>query len=169
MPYSVSLCIAFIGRPVAQTLHLTQAVSASPGVIPVHDRPCQLTQRLAYRLKLSLRVSAYNQKRIEQVQTLYTSSEPLNLKEIAAKTGLTFSTVQYIVYVKLKSKPYTKREYVSFETDDAVHYRIQREFIDTERSLLHNIPDNTCFHQLYLTDGTLYCARNIRSEVIICE
>ena len=71
--------------------------------------------------------------------------------------------------MKLKSKPYTKREYVYFETDDAVHYRIQREFIDTERSLLHNIPDNTCFHQLYLTDGTLYCARNIRSEVIICE
>ncbi|CAM7275789.1 HTH luxR-type domain-containing protein [Citrobacter freundii] len=128
-----------------------------------------VVRNMAYRLKLSLRVSAYNQKRIEQVQTLYTSSEPLNLKEIAAKTGLTFSTVQYIVYVKLKSKPYTKREYVSFETDDAVHYRIQREFIDTERSLLHNIPDNTRFHQLYLTDGTLYCARNIRSEVIICE
>lgn len=66
-----------------------------------------VVRNMAYRLKLSLRVSAYNQKRIEQVQTLYTSSEPLNLKEIAAKTGLTFSTVQYIVYVKLKSKPYT--------------------------------------------------------------
>ena len=61
-----------------------------------------VVRNMAYRLKLSLRVSAYNQKRIEQVQTLYTSSEPLNLKEIAAKTGLTFSTVQYIVYVKLK-------------------------------------------------------------------
>ena len=63
-----------------------------------------VVRNMAYRLKLSLRVSAYNQKRIEQVQTLYTSSEPLNLKEIAAKTGLTFSTVQYIVYVKLKSR-----------------------------------------------------------------
>ncbi len=128
-----------------------------------------VVRNMAYRLKIGLRVSAYNQKRIEQVQALYASSEPLNLKEIAAKTGLTFSTVQYIVYVKLKSKPYTTREYVSFETEDAVHYRIQKEFIDTERSLLHNIPDNTCLHQLYLTDGTLYCVRNIRREVIISE
>ncbi|WP_251287801.1 hypothetical protein [Escherichia coli] len=62
-------------------------------------------RNMAYRLKLSLRVTAYNHRRIAQVQALY-ASETLSLKEIAAKTGLTASTVQYIVYVKSKNKPY---------------------------------------------------------------
>ncbi|MDL7364705.1 hypothetical protein QS609_24780 [Escherichia coli] len=91
------------------------------------------------------------------------------LKEIAAKTGLTASTVQYIVYVKSKNKPYATTEYVSFETENAVHYRVQKEFVDTERSLLDNISDNTRFRELYLTDGTFYCARNIKYEVFISE
>lgn len=99
-------------------------------------------RNMAYRLKLSLRVTAYNHRRIAQVQALY-ASETLSLKEIAAKTGLTASTVQYIVYVKSKNKPYATTEYVSFETENAVHYRVQKEFVDTERSLLDNISDNT--------------------------
>ena len=53
-------------------------------------------RNMAYRLKLSLRVTAYNHRRIAQDQALY-ASETLSLKEIAAKTGLTASTVQYIV------------------------------------------------------------------------
>lgn len=110
-------------------------------------------RNMAYRLKLSLRVTAYNHRRIAQVQALY-ASETLSLKEIAAKTGLTASTVQYIVYVKSKNKPYATTEYVSFETENAVHYRVQKEFVDTERSLLDNISDNTRFRELYLTDGT---------------
>lgn len=110
-------------------------------------------RNMAYRLKLSLRVTAYNHRRIAQVQALY-ASETLSLKEIAAKTGLTTSTVQYIVYVKSKNKPYATTEYVSFETENAVHYRVQKEFVDTERSLLDNISDNTRFRELYLTDGT---------------
>ncbi|UGD32691.1 hypothetical protein LQT59_26705 (plasmid) [Escherichia coli] len=61
-------------------------------------------RNMAYRLKLSLRVTAYNHRRIAQVQALY-ASETLSLKEIAAKTGLTASTVQYIVYVKSKISP----------------------------------------------------------------
>ncbi|POT57796.1 hypothetical protein C3432_07590 [Citrobacter amalonaticus] len=128
-----------------------------------------VVRNMAYRQKLSLRVSAYNQQRIQLVQGLYESDESLSLKEIARRTGLTYSTVQYIVYVKLKSKPYATREYVSFETENAVHYRVQKEFIDTERSLLHDISDSTRFHELYLKDGTFYCARNIRHEVIISE
>lgn len=118
-------------------------------------------RNMAYRLKLSLRVTAYNHRRIAQVQALY-ASETLSLKEIAAKTGLTVSTVQYIVYVKSKNKPYATTEYVSFETENAVHYRVQKEFVGTERSLLDNISDNTRFRELYLTDGTFYCARNIK-------
>ena len=51
----------------------------------------------------------------------------------------------------------------------AVHYRVQKEFVDTERSLLDNISDNTRFRELYLTDGTFYCARNIKYEVFISE
>lgn len=125
-------------------------------------------RNMAYRLKLSLRVTAYNHRRIAQVQALY-ASETLSLKEIAAKTGLTASTVQYIVYVKSKNKPYATTEYVSFETENAVHYRVQKEFFDTERSLLDNISDNTRFRELYLTDGTFYCARNIKYEVFISE
>ena len=125
-------------------------------------------RNMAYRLKLSLRVTAYNHRRIAQVQALY-ASETLSLKEIAAKTGLTASTVQYIVYVKSKNKPYATTEYVSFETENAVHYRVQKEFVDTERSLLDNISDNTRFRELYLTDGTFYCARNIKYEVFISE
>lgn len=74
-------------------------------------------RNMAYRLKLSLRVTAYNHRRIAQVQALY-ASETLSLKEIAAKTGLTASTVQYIVYVKSKNKPYATTEYVSFETEN---------------------------------------------------
>ncbi|MEL3375466.1 hypothetical protein R9S09_00895 [Escherichia coli] len=79
-------------------------------------------RNMAYRLKLSLRVTAYNHRRIAQVQALY-ASETLSLKEIAAKTGLTASTVQYIVYVKSKNKPYATTEYVSFETENAVKWR----------------------------------------------
>ncbi|MCW7064339.1 hypothetical protein NYV51_00065 [Escherichia coli] len=71
-------------------------------------------RNMAYRLKLSLRVTAYNHRRIAQVQALY-ASETLSLKEIAAKTGLTASTVQYIVYVKSKNKPYATTEYVSLK------------------------------------------------------
>lgn len=85
-------------------------------------------RNMAYRLKLSLRVTAYNHRRIAQVQALY-ASETLSLKEIAAKTGLTASTVQYIVYVKSKNKPYATTEYVSFETENAVHYRVQKDFV----------------------------------------
>ncbi|MCW7022127.1 hypothetical protein [Escherichia coli] len=77
--------------------------------------------------------------------------------------------MQYIVYVKSKNKPYATTEYVSFETENAVHYRVQKEFVDTERSLLDNISDNTRFRELYLTDGTFYCARNIKYEVFISE
>lgn len=126
-------------------------------------------RNMAYRLKLSLRVLTYNQKRIQQVQALYESTESLSLKAIAARTGLTFSTVQYIVYVKLKHKPYATREYLSFETENAVHYRVQKAFVDTKRSLLHDLPDNRDYHELYLTDGTCYYARNIRHEVIISD
>lgn len=104
-------------------------------------------RNMAYRLKLSLRVTAYNHRRIAQVQALY-ASETLSLKEIAAKTGLTASTVQYIVYVKSKNKPYATTEYVSFETENAVHYRVQKEFVDTERS---DAPRDKC---------TLSCAIN---------
>ncbi|MBK3152475.1 hypothetical protein FKK10_24840, partial [Escherichia coli] len=49
------------------------------------------------------------------------------------------------------------------------HHRVQKEFVDTERSLLDNISDNTRFRELYLTDGTFYCARNIKYEVFISE
>ncbi|EPQ0974269.1 hypothetical protein NNU90_004521 [Citrobacter farmeri] len=128
-----------------------------------------VVRNMAYRLKLSLRVSAYNQKRLQQVRALYESPEPLTMKEIAAQTGLTFSTVQYIVYVKLKHKPYATREFIVFETQDAVHYRVQKEFVDTERTLLHQVADKTRYQELYLKDGTAYCARNIRHEVIISE
>ncbi|EPJ5576228.1 hypothetical protein I5445_04690 [Citrobacter farmeri] len=128
-----------------------------------------VVRNMAYRLKLSLRVSAYNQKRLQQVQALYESPEPLTMKEIAARTGLTFSTVQYIVYVKLKHKPYATREFIVFETQDAVHYRVQKEFVDTERTLLQQVADKTRYQELYLKDGTAYCARNIRHEVIISE
>ena len=126
-------------------------------------------RNMAYRLKLSLRVSAYNQKRIEQVRKLYESAEAPGLKEIASRTGLSLSTVQYIIYVKLKSQPYATCEYVTFETENAVHYRVQKELVDIERSKLPVPADKKRLYKLYLRDGTFYCARNIRHEVFISE
>ncbi|MDE5206214.1 hypothetical protein PYX06_14590 [Citrobacter amalonaticus] len=111
-----SLALLCENAGVLSTQHIAQMLCTNVTVV----------RNMAYRLKLSLRVSAYNQKRIQQVQALYESDEPLTLKEIAVRTGLTFSTVQYIVYVKLKHKPYATREFIAFETQDAVHYRVQK-------------------------------------------
>lgn len=154
-----SLALLRENAGVLPTQHIAQMLRTNVTVV----------RNMAYRLKLSLRVSAYNQKRIQQVQALYESDEPLTMKEIAARTGLTIGTVQYIVYVKLKHKPYVAREFISFETQDAVHYRVQKEFVDTERSRLQQPMDNSRFQELYLKDGTAYCVRNIRHEVIISE
>ncbi|HBU6573717.1 TPA: hypothetical protein MC588_003191 [Citrobacter amalonaticus] len=154
-----SLALLRENAGVLSTQHIAQMLCTNVTVV----------RNMAYRLKLSLRVSAYSQKRIQQVQALYESDEPLTMKEIAVRTGLTFSTVQYIVYVKLKHKPYATREFIAFETQDAVHYRVQKEFVDTERTRLQQPIDNSRFQELYLKDGTAYCARNIRHEVIISE
>ena len=75
-----SLALLRENAGVLSTQHIAQMLCTNVTVV----------RNMAYRLKLSLRVSAYSQKRIQQVQALYESDEPLTMKEIAVRTGLTF-------------------------------------------------------------------------------
>lgn len=126
-----------------------------------------VVRNMAYRLNLHLRVPKYNEKDIERVQALYESPENLSLKEIAKKTGLTPSTLHYILYVKSNNVLYSKTEYVVFDAEDAVQYRVPRDVLDLESSCLDNIASGSDVRNIYLIDGTCFSARNIKQEVVI--
>ena len=125
-------------------------------------------RNMAYRLKLSLRVTAYNHRRIAQVQALYASENVESQRDRGENRADGQYRAIYRVREIKKISPYATTEYVSFETEERRSLpRCKKEFVDTERSLLDNISDNTRFRELYLTDGTFYCARNIKYEVFI--
>ncbi|MCL9673018.1 helix-turn-helix domain-containing protein [Citrobacter sp. MNAZ 1397] len=131
------------------------------------DTNITVVRNMAYRLNLHLRVPKYNEKDLEQVQALYDSPENLSLKEIAKKTGLTLSTLHYILYVKSNHALYNKTEYVLFDTEDAVQYRVPKDVLDLESSSLDNIASENDVREIYLMDGTCFSARNIKQEVVI--
>lgn len=126
-----------------------------------------VVRNMAYRLDLHLRVPKYNEKHLERVLALYDSAENFSLKEIAQKTGLTLSTLHYILYVKSNLPLCSKTEYVVFDTDDAVQYRVPKEVLDLESSSLDGPNNDDSVRDIYLIDGTRYAARNIRQEVVI--
>lgn len=126
-----------------------------------------VVRNMAYRLNLHLRVPKYSETDLVQVQALYESPENLSLKEIANKTGLTLSTLHYILYVKSNHALYNKTEYVVFDTEDAVQYRVPKDVLDLESSGLDNITSGSDIREIYLLDGTRFSARNIKQEVVI--
>ncbi|EAM8615781.1 hypothetical protein BHS62_24690 [Salmonella enterica] len=128
-----------------------------------------VVRNMAYRMNLSLRVPGYNEKCFQQVIELYKSSENITLKDIAKITGLTIRTVQYIIYVKSKSRQYAKHEYISFFSNDSIHYFVKKNLIDDNRTCLDESHEDDSFCKIYLKDGSLYYARDIRNEIFISD
>ncbi|EAS1999936.1 hypothetical protein AX334_23665 [Salmonella enterica] len=134
---------------------LTEKLNTTPMVI----------RNRAYRMKLSLKVPSYSHSDVLLVRRLYESGNKYTLKEIAEETGLTAGVVQYILYVKLNKTLYSCKEYYCFETDSGEWLRVEKCLVDEARSQLKGAGDESDgFYEVFLTDGSSFCVRNIRRE-----
>lgn len=122
-----------------------------------------VVRNMAARLKLSLRMRGYTSEQADKVLELYESREDISVREIATKTGLSYGSVSYILYVASRKtrQVYNRMRFIEFETEDSVRFIIQAELVDARRTCLERLASEPGTQDIWLLDGTHFPARNI--------
>ncbi|EAA7556580.1 hypothetical protein AIV36_28120, partial [Salmonella enterica] len=120
-------------------------------------------RNMAARLKLSLRVRGYTSGQADQVHELYASRGDISVREISAKTGLSYGAVSYILYAaNRKKKPlYNRIRFVEFESEESTRFGVETELIDVSRTCLERLTSEPGVQDIWLLDGAHFKARNI--------
>ncbi|EEG5674310.1 MarR family transcriptional regulator [Salmonella enterica] len=120
-------------------------------------------RNMAARLKLSLRVRGYTPEQADLVHELYATRGDISVREISAKTGLSYGAVSYILYaVSRKTKPlYNRLRFVEFETEESTRFCVETELIDASRTCLESLTSEPGGQDIWLLDGSHFMARNI--------
>ncbi|EBE9836189.1 hypothetical protein V8G22_004824 [Salmonella enterica] len=120
-------------------------------------------RNMAARLKLSLRVRGYTSGQADQVYELYASRGDISVREISAKTGLSYGAVSYILYAaNRKTKPlYNRIRFVEFETEESTRFGVETVLIDASRTCLERLTSESGVQDIWLLDGAHFKARNI--------
>ncbi|EDY2188864.1 MarR family transcriptional regulator [Salmonella enterica subsp. enterica] len=118
-------------------------------------------RNMAARLKLSLRVRGYTPEQADLVHELYATRGDISVREISAKTGLSYGAVSYILYAaNRKTKPlYNRIRFVEFETEEST--RFETVLIDASRTCLERLTSEPGLQDIWLLDGAHFKARNI--------
>ncbi|ECA3795600.1 hypothetical protein FPE53_26510 [Salmonella enterica subsp. enterica] len=120
-------------------------------------------RNMAARLRLSLRIRGYTYGQADQVHKLYASRGGVSVRDISAKTGLSYGTVSYILYAaNRKTKPlYNRIRFVEFETEESTRFGVETELIDARRTCLERLTSEPGVQDIWLLDGAHFKARNI--------
>ncbi|ECG1717222.1 MarR family transcriptional regulator [Salmonella enterica] len=120
-------------------------------------------RNMAARLKLSLRVRGYTPEQADLVHELYATRGDISVREISAKTGLSYGAVSYILYAaNRKTKPlYNRIRFVEFETEESTRFGVETVLIDASRTCLERLTSEPGLQDIWLLDGAHFKARNI--------
>ncbi|EAN8326411.1 hypothetical protein RD136_002498 [Salmonella enterica] len=120
-------------------------------------------RNMAARLKLSLRIRGYTYEQADQVRELYASRRDISVREISAKTGVSYGAVSYILYsANRKTNPlYNRIRFVEFETGEGTRFGVEAELIDARRTCLERLTSEPGIRDIWLLDGTHFMARNV--------